>query len=305
MHTHTPEPIRGEATLIAMVLPGPAEEAQAPALSFMDVHQYLHRLGIRIPAIDYVDIDHFGVLLLEDLGDSTFEAACLSYDSDADRERMYLRAIDLLITTQRRFVDDDDRECICWHRQLDRGLLRRELEHYVAWAVDARYGRERLDPIRGHVASLFDRVVDELGELSEVATLRDYQSRNIMLKSANDWVIIDFQDAARGPFVYDLVGLLRDPWVELSADAVDRLLEYYTAARLPWCLDTDLVHRAFHLQTVQSKLKDAARFAYASRVAGSTDFTPQYERSMRYVQHALAHLPDIAADPSWGRGLLS
>ena len=54
---------------------------------------------------------------------------------------------------------------------------------------------------------------------------RDYHSRNLMLHDGSLY-IIDFQDARMGPDTYDLVSLLRDSYVDLSAAAgrrADRL----------------------------------------------------------------------------------
>ena len=47
---------------------------------------------------------------------------------------------------------------------------------------------------------------------------RDYHSRNLMLHDGSLY-IIDFQDARMGPDTYDLVSLLRDSYVDLSAAA--------------------------------------------------------------------------------------
>lgn len=123
--------------------------------------------------------------------------------------------------------------------------------------------------------------------------------------------IIDFQDALRGSIVYDLVALLRDSYIELPPDLVRTLVEHYTrqgyAAGLGWCRDEDEVMRAFHLQTVQRKLKDAGRFIFIDRVKGNPDFLPYYDASIRYVRDALLELPDfddLAAlldrvEPAW------
>ena len=50
---------------------------------------------------------------------------------------------------------------------------------------------------------------------------RDYHSRNLMLHEAQLY-IIDFQDARMGPDTYDLVSLLRDSYVDLPEQTVER-----------------------------------------------------------------------------------
>ena len=67
------------------------------------------------------------------------------------------------------------------------------------------------------------------------------------------------------------------------------------------------MQRAFNLQTVQRKLKDAGRFIFIDRVKGNPDFLPYYKSSITYVRQALEMLPayDELADllsefePAW------
>ena len=140
----------------------------------------------------------------------------------------------------------------------------------------------------------FDRLVDELWDLLDMLVLRDFQSRNLMRKDG-EWKIIDFQDALIGPFSYDLVALLaRLVYRARRRARMRELVDYYTTrARrgLPWCGDPDAVWRAFNLQTVQRKLKDAGRFVYIDRVKDNPDFLEYYDASIGYVESALEQLP--------------
>jgi aminoglycoside/choline kinase family phosphotransferase len=99
-----------------------------------------------------------------------------------------------------------------------------------------------------------------------------------------------------GPMIYDLVALLRDSYIELPFVTVRRLVDHYTkqgfAAGLEWCDDPDAVLRAFCLQTVQRKLKDAGRFIYIDRVKGNPSFLDYYKPSIGYVRQALEMLED-------------
>ena len=301
-----------ESSLIAMVLPqdasalkseegGSAADPAPTELPFVSVQRYLVQLGVRVPRIELVDMD-LGVLLLEDLGDTMFENVYLT-TSDDEREALYRQAIDLLVDFQQRVLADDARDCICWDKEFDAELLRWELDHYTEWGIDALHGPERLDPLRDEIDEMFDQIVAALREFPQTLSLRDYQSRNIMRKDG-EWVIIDFQDALRGPFIYDLVALLRDSYIVLAPDMVDRLVDYYAQADLPWCEDETVVRRAFHLQTVQRKLKDTGRFIFIDKVKGNPDFLPYYEPSVEYVRNALRNLPDIGTASVWDRGLL-
>lgn len=313
---------RDEQTLMAMVLPqsdealaseeGMSSEAELPdELPFVNVHRYLASLGMPVPDIDLVDME-LGVLLLEDLGDRTFEEAILELGrrdeltGEAQRQAfldLYREVIDLLVDFQqavlRSMTDDDfgtNDDCIAFGRSFDGELLRWELDHYLEWGLEAQLEGEdaaRVDARKDELEDIFDQIVDQLLDVQQTLVLRDYQSRNLMQKG--DWKIIDFQDALKGPFIYDLVALLRDSYIELDSSAVDTLLGYYIErgeeAALPWCADQDQVYEAFHLQTIQRKLKDAGRFVYIDRVKGNASFLQYYDSSIRYVREALEKVP--------------
>ena len=101
--------------------------------------------------------------------------------------------------------------------------------------------------------------------------------------------LLDFQDALRGPYVYDLVALLRDSYVELPAELVDELVTYFSERTER---NAKTVRRDFDRMTVQRKLKDAGRFVYIDRVKGNPDFLQFIPSSLRYVRSALAQLPE-------------
>lgn len=301
---------RGESTLMAMVLPegvdplesaeGDSSEAPRPRqMPFVDVQRYLADIGLPVPAIDRVDMER-GVLLLEDLGDELFEHAVIAAGDDQEAvQAVYREAIDLLIKVQtsvRKSGDKGKSSTIAFERSFDRELLLWELHHYLEWGLQARLGEEEVAPVGDELEDCFRRLVDELLALPQTLVLRDYQSRNIMRKKGT-WVLIDFQDALVGPFIYDLVALLRDSYVHLPAPTVEALVDYYVqqgqAEGLVWCEKPREVRRAFYLQTIQRKLKDAGRFVYIDREKNNASFLDYYGPSIQYVRGALERLDDF------------
>jgi hypothetical protein len=315
---------RSETTLVAMVLApgwdeadseeGPAsEDVESESLPFLEMQRYLADLGIPVPAIELVDLDE-GVMLLEDLGDRTFEDLYrgVSEDDtlppahqDAAGTALYQQAVDLIVQLQSALVERRGRDetsptdgAICWRRSFDRESLRWELDHFAEWCLD--------EPLPDDADAAFDDLVGELLDLPDLPSLRDFQSRNLMYKPRMDqgtpWVVIDFQDALMAPMVYDVVCLLRDSYIELPIETVQELLDYYLErgrdAELPWCSargNTDRdpqgqLHRAFHLQTIQRKLKDAGRFIYIDRVKDNDSFLPYVDPSLDHVLEACHHL---------------
>jgi aminoglycoside/choline kinase family phosphotransferase len=280
------------ASAVVMQLPEPfglgtATDAQARA--FLDVRAFLAGRDLPVPALYSTDFER-GRLVLEDLGDLTFEAR-LRRDGVGYFPDGYHRAIDLLAELHQRCAPPQPTAaCIAYRRRFDFALLRSELEHFREWGLEAVEGP--LSPSdRAELDGLFDQLTGEITSLPDGFVHRDYQSRNLMWPTDDRLVIIDFQDAFIGPAPYDLVALLCDSYVDLDRRFQLDLLERYFERRGFDAALRDTYTRGFDLITVQRKLKDAGRFVFIDRVRKNADFLPFYTPSLRHVDRALAHLP--------------
>ncbi|MBK8480628.1 MAG: phosphotransferase [Proteobacteria bacterium] len=288
-------------TLIVMELPADplrsdeVSGAERPReLPFYELQRFLAAGGLPVPTI-HAYLREAGLLLLEDLGDVTLGALVATAD-DAARGSLYRQAIDLLLALQR-YAAGAPQDCVCFQRRFDGALLRWELEHFREWLLEAQRGLRLGAAERRALDGQFDHLVELLLALPTVWVHRDYQSRNLMVQRGAGGEprlrLIDFQDALIGPLVYDLVGLLRDSYVDLGLPLVEELLAHYHARATP-AVSHDELQRMFWLQTVQRKLKDAGRFVFIERVRGNPSFLPYIPRSLGYVGQALARLPELA-----------
>jgi aminoglycoside/choline kinase family phosphotransferase len=262
-------------------------------LPFVNVHRYLERIGVRVPAILRYDA-LAGLMILEDLTDETFERA-QSLSSEA-RERCYGRAVDLLARTRARAEKSPDPECLAFTRSFDAELFDWELHHFREFGLEARTGRTLSPAERTRLDRLFRDLAERLAFEPKGFTHRDYQSRNLMVKG-EELVVIDFQDALLGPRQYDLVALLRDSYVELDRPFIERMLDRYLttfASSGGERLDRTRFIEVFDLLTLQRKLKDAGRFEFIDRVKKNPSFLPYVAPSLGYVRSAFERLPKEA-----------
>jgi aminoglycoside/choline kinase family phosphotransferase len=292
-HYHRFTPAQGRS-LMVMQLPddgveGPSREQ---ARAFIDVQQFLEARGLPVPAIHAVDLPH-GLLLIEDLGDETFEARLRTRGQSAWPE-LYGQAIDLLARLHVAGTPaQDPLACIALRRRYEPTLLRWELDHFREWGLEAMVAPLSAAD-RAALDAQFDALTAALVALPTGFVHRDYQSRNLMCAPERGLVILDFQDAFIGPGPYDLVALLCDSYIDLSPELQAAMLDRYAAARGASASEREATRRGFRLITVQRKLKDAGRFVFIDRVRANPSYLRFYPGSLRYVALALRELPEFA-----------
>ena len=284
-----------DSHVVMVMPPGPhrSEEASkggAPEeLPFVNVHRYLDGLGVRVPRILRYDAA-VAMMVLEDLGDVTFERALKS----VSRAVLYGRAVDLLARMRAAAEARPDPGCLAFARAFDEELYTWELHHFREYGLEAWSGKVPTPAEQAQLESAFAGIAGRLAAAPRGFTHRDYQSRNLMM-THDELVLIDFQDALQGPWQYDLVALLRDSYVELEPELVEEMIDRWlvaygrTSGRIPERL---AFRRFFDLLTVQRKLKDAARFEFIHRVKKNPSFLPSIPASLRYARAAMERLGD-------------
>lgn len=294
------------ASSVVMVLPPdarPEEITKGPRTTvdpFVDIQRLLREFGVRVPEIIafYRDDPEGGLMVLEDLGDTTLEDALLDLrgrSEGAVRSSLYETAIDQLARL-RAAADRAPGGSVAFTRSFDRDLYRWELDHFREWLLEAWKGATLSAAERPIVDREFDRISSLLDAEPKGFTHRDYQSRNLMVLPSGEQAVIDFQDALLGPRQYDLVALLRDSYVELPSSFVEQMLRRYLA-KLEEAggpnLEYGSFREVFDLLTVQRKLKDAGRFVFIDRVKKNPSFLVSIPASLRYVREAFARRPDL------------
>lgn len=289
-------PVHGQpASLIAMQLPSddPDGVALKQAHAFVDIQAFITSSGLRAPRI-YGDASaqlEKRLMLLEDLGDETFDAR-LSSRARAGWDDCYNVAIDNLARFHHAGASAAPSTCIALRRRFDATLLRWELDHFREWGVEALHSPLSAAD-RSELDAHFDALTASIVALPEGLVHRDYQSRNLMWAPDGALAIIDFQDAFLGPAPYDLVALLCDSYVDVDAPLQAAMLQRYAERRAYSSAQHSALVRGFDLIAVQRKLKDAGRFIFIDRVRQNPSFLGYYPASLEYVARALAALPEL------------
>jgi len=274
---------------------GPKDE-----LPYLNVQRYLKEIGLPVPTV-YAWIPEENLMVLEDLGDRLLESY-LKDTTELLRISFYKRAIDLLVKVQKKTREGGSQwDCMALHRSFDATLLNWEFDHFLEYGIENRFQIKVPDEEKRVFTDLTRKISQEILVSPYGFTHRDYQSRNLILKDY-DLYLLDFQDALQGPEAYDLVALLRDSYIELSWTAVDQLITYYLEKRAQEGIpvsDDGSFRRLFHLITLQRKLKDTGRFQFINTVKGNPNFLVSVPASLSYIKEAFSHLPDQEPLRAW------
>ncbi len=271
-------------------------------LPFINVQRYLKSVQLPVPEV-HAWVPEEGLMILEDLGDRLLETY-LKDTTEVLRLSFYKRAIDLLVQVQKKtqrgegnkFVD-----CIAFHRSFDETLLNWEFDHFLEYGIEDRFKIKLPEEEKKFFTEQTRKITQEILKAPSLFVHRDFQSRNLILKDY-ELYLLDFQDALQGPEAYDLVALLRDSYIELSGEAVEKLVDYFLEARKKIGFpvqDEKAFRRLFHLVTLQRKLKDTGRFQFIHTVKGNPDFLVSVPTSLRYIQSAFEQLPEYQPLQKW------
>lgn len=195
---------------------------------FISVAKFLHKKGYSAPQI-FAQERELGLLLLEDLGEQSYSAMLAGLDREALKEterRLYKKAIDLLLAMHK---DEVASELAVPH--YDSELLLNEALLLVDWYFPVLTGFKISDDLKQKYVQAWKKIFNCLHYTADCLVLRDYHIDNLIWMDAREGIkkvgLLDFQDAVRGSYAYDVVSLLEDARRDVDAEIANEMLEYY------------------------------------------------------------------------------
>ncbi|HEX4545476.1 MAG TPA: RNase adapter RapZ [Candidatus Acidoferrum sp.] len=215
------------------ILYGVCEENAA----FLEFSRHFHRHGLPVPEIYAEDLSQ-GAYLEEDLGDTTLFEFLSKNRTGENIAPQVIEAYRKAVTVLPRFQVEAGRDLnysICYPiASFDRQSIIWDLNYF-------KYYFLRLAGIPFNEQALeddFNRLTDFLLTAPRDYFLyRDFQSRNIMLRSGQPF-FVDYQGGRKGALQYDIASLLYDAKADLPPDLRQQLLDHYLD-RLSSVIDLD------------------------------------------------------------------
>lgn len=213
----------GENGFSCVGVHGPDHEENRAFLSYS---RSFRSIGLPVPEI-YAADESSGIYIEEDLGDRTlFDALRLARGVEGFPEEMipnYRRVIELLVEVQIEGGKAIDYSVAYPVAEFDRRSMLWDLHYF-------KYHYLKLAGVPFNEARLekdYEHLCDYLLQADRSHFLyRDFQSRNIMLRDDEPW-LIDYQGGRRGALQYDIASLLYDAKAALPDHLRETLLSYY------------------------------------------------------------------------------
>jgi len=256
--------------------------------AFLEFARAFREAGLPVPAI-YAEDQEAGVWLEEDLGDTTLFKAltaarveCGEDEFPTDAEELYRKALAILPRFQVLGHEVIDYRLAYPRQAFDKQSIRWDLNYF-------KYHFLKLAHVPFNEQRLEDDFVTLTAHLLEADAdyflYRDFQSRNIMIRSGRPW-FIDFQGGRRGAPHYDVASLLYDAKADIPPSVRDALLEHYLDA-LSGYVEVD--RRQFREQFTSFVL---VRLMQAMGAYGYRGF---FERKRRFLES----VPNAAKNLDW------
>ena len=270
-------------------------------LPFVNVARWLGAHDFPVPRIHLDRARDDGLLLLEDVGNTTLWA---SVSADPRKTlALFGQAVDLLARLQVAGATPDS-TCVAFGRRFDAGLARAELAHYVDHGVETRHGVALASAERAELLALLEPLVPPFENGPCTLSHRDYMAWNIHVRD-DELVLIDFQDALIAPDAFDLAQLLTDRTTIERVDATleASLIARFEAARRGAGLPVPPgFEDRYRRCALQHALKVIGRFYLLEVVKKKPGYLAYLPAVYAVGRHMLRALPDLApAIPSLAR----
>lgn len=268
--------------------------------SFVNIARQWQHHQVDVPTVYAVDFDH-GFMLLEDFGDQMFWPQV--HRDLADRptiDRWYQLAINELHALQQVPAESANLTLPSYNK----ALLARECELFRDWLCQQQLAIELSATDHAMLDQVFNRVIESALVQPQVTVHRDYHSRNIMLRQQDQPALglIDFQDAVKGPYTYDLVSLVRDCYVRWPHDWSQAWLQYFWQ-NSPVVQQQGIAITEFQRQVdwmgMQRHIKAAGIFARLNLRDGKSAYLADIPNTLAYLLEVARGYPEFSQFAVW------
>jgi hypothetical protein len=199
---------------------------------------------------------------------------------------LYKKAIDLLIDLHHNTATHEIEI-----PSYDKKLLLDEALLLVDWYLPALTGSKLSENMRQGYIKAWEKILNCLHYYEDCLVLRDYHIDNLIWMEDRDGVkkigLLDFQDAVKGSYAYDVVSLLEDARRDVNEELAQELFEYYV--RKLTKLDRRKFLSDYKILGVQRSCKILGIFARKAARDNDARYIKHLPRVLNYVKRHINH----------------
>ncbi len=270
---------------------------------FIAVGNSLKAGGFATPDIFSYDLDD-GFILLEDLGNDVYGSLI---NAGSDRELLYQKAVEVLALLAQKPAPkvlpvSGVSDYILPSCSAD--VLAIEIELLPDWFYPVISGHKMKQADLDGFYRVWKPLLEQVSQDQSHWMLRDFHSPNLLDlsgKTVREQVgIIDFQDALAGNSAYDLVSLLQDARLDISAALEQQLFDHYRGLRLKAdsSFDQSKFARDYAILGAQRNTKILGIFARLAKRDNKPAYLVHIPRISAYLERNLHH-PGLEALMAW------
>lgn len=256
---------------------------KAENLYYAEHALFLKKQGINVPQMLGHDEKEL-LLWLEDLG----EKSLWSQHAEPwhNRSIFYQAALAQLACFHRISLSEVVSSGITLQQPFDQDLYFWEQNYFLEHALGGLFGIEKNITDKLASSEPFQKLASTLAALPRQLIHRDFQSQNIIFFN-NQAYFIDFQGMRAGLAPYDLASLLYDPYVSLSLNEQEKLLNFYQQEMMHHRFSFDFDFKKVFFQCAVQRLMQALGcYGFLSLHHGKKKY-------LDYVAPALKNLREV------------
>jgi N-acetylmuramate 1-kinase len=252
--------------------------------SFVSVAEFLCKKGYSAPKI-FAKEEELGLLLLEDLGETSYASLLGTTNKEIER-KLYKKAIDLLVDIHlNEHVHEIEIPSYKKELLLDESIL------LVDWYFPILTGHKISEELRKEYVQAWKKIFECIHYLDDCLVLRDYHVDNLIWLDDRCGVkkigVLDFQDAVKGSYSYDVVSLLEDARRDVDAEIAQEMLEYYIKQIKK--IDQKKFLSDYKILGVQRSCKIVGIFAQKAARDKDSRYLKHLPRVWKYIKKNIDH----------------
>lgn len=252
---------------------------------YAELGRFLRDIGVSVPEIYRHDqIKHF--ILMEGLG--SIDLWSLRNEPWSVRKALYEKAIENIKHIHSYPLADFPRHNVRIMDGFDESLYRWEhsyfLENFVFGICNIKSNSLNNQKIENEFKTLMEKLLRS----KQVLIHRDLQSQNIMIRNGIPY-FIDFQGMRTGNPLYDMASLLNDPYVSLSNNEKEYLLEQYEKDMFLE-MDRQLFRELFWCSSCQRLMQALGAYGFLGLKKGINQFLDHVPAGVKNLMESLANI---------------